>query len=180
MAKGLRDDSDLLVSRDPGTVFTRRQAPDGSWTDEWTSVPEIAEDGPGIPPFEVSEVAVRRIVRQARKVGPWEVDVSYAPFVVKEGERPMFPKLLLCVDRESGMILQAHVADPEQYTQSCADKLLETMNTFGVCPKAFFVKREETRLLLEPIAELLGVAVRRVAPLPALEDVRYAMEERLG
>ncbi|MCL6601054.1 MAG: hypothetical protein K6T81_20315, partial [Alicyclobacillus macrosporangiidus] len=40
VAKRLRDDSDLLVSRDPGTVFTRRQAPDGSWTDEWTSVPE--------------------------------------------------------------------------------------------------------------------------------------------
>ncbi|SFV02392.1 DUF7309 domain-containing protein [Alicyclobacillus macrosporangiidus] len=179
VAKRVRDDRDLLNPRDPGTVFTRRQSPDGSWEDAWTSLPELAEDGPELPPVDLSEVAVRGIMRQARKMGSWEVDVAYAPFVVAEGERPMFPKLLLCVDRDSGMILQIHVAHPDGYAQECADKLLETMETLKVYPKAFVVKREETRLLLKPIAEAMRVAVHRAASLPALEEARHALDEGL-
>ncbi|WP_303802856.1 hypothetical protein [Alicyclobacillus macrosporangiidus] len=182
VASRVRQQLGLLEPPQPNQILTRRRVQNGAdfeWIDIWTEVPQIRPQAPTVPAVRVDEFTLKRIRRQASRRGAWEVDIFYAPFVIQEGERPMFPKVLMCVDHASGMILQAHVAGHDTYAQESVDKLLETIPR-GRCPAAFLFQRPEVGALLRPIAEGLGIELREEDWLPALEEAREALESGLA
>ncbi|WP_304459388.1 DUF7309 domain-containing protein [Alicyclobacillus sendaiensis] len=182
VASRIRQQSDLLEPPQPNQILTRRRVKDGTsfeWIDVWTETPQITLSASEIPPFRVDEVILKRIRRQETRRGEWEVDIFYAPFVVEEGERPMFPRMLMCVDHASGIVLQVYAAAHETYAQECVDKILETM-FIGGCPATVLFQRPEVGMLLHPIAEGLGIELRQEDWLPALEEAREALEQGLG
>ncbi|WP_236011730.1 DUF6930 domain-containing protein [Alicyclobacillus fructus] len=182
VASRIRQQSDLLEPPQPNQILTRRRVKDGTsfeWIDVWTETPQYTLSASEIPPIRVDEVILKRIRRQETRRGEWEVDIFYAPFAVEEGERPMFPRMLMCVDHASGIVLQVHAAAHETYAQESVDKLLETMLAGG-CPATFLFQRPEVGTLLRPIAEGLGIELRQEDWLPALEEAREALEQGLG
>jgi len=181
VASRVREQPDLLEQPQPNQVLTRKRVKDGVsyiWIDEWTEPPQIPLSEFEIPPFHVDEAILKHIRRQGTRKGEWEVDIFYAPFAVEEGERPMFPKMLMCVDHVSGMVLQVHAAVHETYAQECVDKLLEAI-AVGNCPSAILYRRPEVAALLRPIAASLGIKLRQDEWLPALDEAKDALEHGL-
>ncbi|SFU43868.1 hypothetical protein SAMN05421543_10215 [Alicyclobacillus macrosporangiidus] len=182
VASRVRQQPDLLEPPQPNQILTRRRVQDGAafeWIDVWTETPQITPPAPAVPTVRVDEVTLKRIRRQASRKGEWEVDIFYAPFVIQEGERPMFSKMLMCVDHASGMILQVHAAGHQTYAQESVDKLVEILRA-GRCPEAFLIQRPEVGALLRPLAEGLGIELREEDWLPALEEAREALESGLA
>lgn len=96
-----------------------------------------------------------------------------SPEGVKEkGERPYFPYIILWVDHYSGLIVKVHLTKPEEYASEFVDQFLNLLEKGTFAPEEILVKREELFTLLEPITSYLGIDVKKVNRLPALEEAQ--------
>ena len=117
-----------------------------------------------------------------RSGGVWEVDFFYFPKPVAErdDQRPFFPYVCLYADRESGLVLNSHLADPAKFISEFPKQFLELAASSNSLPEEILVNNEETLRLLRPIAIKLGFRVRKVRKLKALEDAQMSMFEMLA
>lgn len=181
VANRIRENAGLLTPSDAKFIFTRTFKGDlqrGGWTDAWTQLPDDRIEA-SVPVVVVDETRVRRLIRRAKPTGAWEIDFTMAPFAVHEGERPMYPRLLMCVDSHSGMILQVHAAAEQDYGAEFVDRLLKTMETAAMYPKKFVCMREHVAQLFQPLAQIVGAEVYVTKRLPMLEEARTGLLESM-
>lgn len=111
-----------------------------------------------------------------RHRGVWEIDLFHFPEPIKEKERPYFPLVLLSVDRDTGLILGAHLAKPTEHASSLVDQFLDFLeDTQLPLPEKILVSGEKTLKLLEPIARRLEIKLKNVERLPELEAAQYGL-----
>lgn len=175
-----------LLDEQPGCILTRVYINDGQaseWVDQWREWPdledEIYSDYLG-PVIHVDEMRLKRAIKEGEPSGSWEVDISYAPFTIAEGERPYFPRLMLCVHHGSGMILAFHPGDRDAAPSEFIEQFMAAMEQHNMYPEQIVVSRENVGQLLLPIAQAIGADLLVADFLPGVDEALEGMRKFMG
>jgi hypothetical protein len=181
VAEAYREQPDGLFHDDPTQILIRCPNPAAqpdAWTNEWRSLPKWSEeDAAG----EETQVCVEelRLARMKRSIlkreAVWEIDCSFVPLPLLEGERAMFPKLLLLVDQGSGQILRTAVRSRQRIGQETVDALLDTMEGLGIIPSRMEALTEEAFHSIGSLLEYFEIEAYLTSELPALEEAKDGM-----
>ncbi len=108
-----------------------------------------------------------------RRQGIWEIDFFYFPHRIQEKDgRPYYPYVILWIEHYSGFILNHHLAKPTNFVSEFPEQFLKLVENIESLPQEILVKREETFKLLEPLTSKLGIKLRRIKRLMALEKAQ--------
>lgn len=177
-----RDDPKMLTPKKGDQYLVRvpeKEKEDFVWRDEWISQPK-PEKKEFIPePVDAKRMEkIRGMI--SRRRGIWEIDFSYFPGPVKDNdERPYYPYAILWVEKNSGMILNAHITNAAGYRSEFVEQFFKLAEGIECLPLEILVKREEAFKLLEPVASGLGIKLREVKNLTVLEEARESMFESM-
>jgi len=146
-----------------------------SWKDEWRKPDPIREKE--LPAAEVDELRIMKIKKNIKPVSMvWEVDFFYSPTPVAEGsERPYFPYAIMIADTASGYIFGLELANPDSHDKAFAGRLLAVIEEASLLPAEIRVKKDETAKFVEPYASRLGILLRKVKKLSAVDNARKGM-----
>ncbi|HVG22346.1 MAG TPA: hypothetical protein VNI02_25130 [Blastocatellia bacterium] len=177
VALRFKEDRHLLDHVEPNLYLVRVPEKHGGqliWRDERLEPAPVEEEA--VPVKAVDEIRLHQI-KQAGRVHPgtWEVDFFYAPMPVAKEGRPYFPPMMVCVDHNSSLILNFHLATPPQHLSEFQDKILETFERTKALPQRVLVQKKVLFDLLQPITGVLGVKLSLVESLDATEDVRSSL-----
>jgi hypothetical protein len=146
-----------------------------AWMDTWLA--PAREEKPTVPAPPLNEVRLERIC-QARypQQGEWEVDFFMISNAVREkAERPQFPYTLLCMDRQTSLMLMSQLALPAQYRQEFPEHIFTVIAQQKTIPKIIYVCRREAKELLKPIAERLHITLKTTRVLPLVQYGKAAL-----
>lgn len=183
VALRFKDNPDLLGPPDGGEYLVRvpeRGIAGLGWKDEWIR-PDM-EDELEIPAETPDEVRLARI-RQTipRSTGVWEIDCFYAPGrVVGEGGRPYFPRLTLCVDHDTTMVLGVNASAPAGHREEFSAHVMDCIEQTGVVPSAIMTGTRETARMLDQVASVLGIDVELSDECDGLKEALEGMLEHFG
>ncbi|MDP2937126.1 MAG: hypothetical protein Q8O86_11625 [Dehalococcoidia bacterium] len=177
MAARVKAQPNLLETEGDGRMLVRIPGEAGgeiSWKDEWIT-PELPAEGPLVSmPDEVSLKRMRSSLPS--KPMTWEVDLFYLPSPVKEGDRPYYPTTLFCVDSASGFVFGIELMGPEERAEAPI-KLCQFFEKAGFLPTQLAVIKEEILEMLSPLAQDLGLKVRRVKRWKKLDKAKLSLFE---
>lgn len=184
VALRVREDPALLDPLSEGTCLIRTPEKRGNvleWRDEWVKLPPPV--GMRLPEVKVNEEELAsmrsKLPRQPMRL---EADVFLLPAYIQErkGERPFLTYHLMVVDAASGFILGADVLDPRPTLDvmwaKAADAFVKAIRTLGFVPSQVVVSNRRMESLLRPIAAGLGIQLKLVRSLPALQAARASLE----
>ncbi|TET47790.1 hypothetical protein E3J62_00345 [candidate division TA06 bacterium] len=179
-----RDDPKILIPPDKNSYLVRvpiKSRSGLSWKDEWLTPQPLKKPRIIVKPIDEEKLEEIKAM-SIRSQGVWEADFFYFPQPVAErdDQRPCFPYVSLCADRESGLVLNSYLVDPAKFISEFPKRFLEFAASRKSLPEEILVKNEETLRLLRPIANKLGFRVRKVRKLKALEDAQASMFEMLA
>ncbi|MFQ6083905.1 MAG: hypothetical protein ACE5WD_11205 [Candidatus Aminicenantia bacterium] len=148
-----------------------------SWRDEWIEPRPLEKTEIAAQPLDMNLLErINRTITQRQ--GTWEIDFFYFPQAVKEKEeRPYYPYVILWVDRYSGRILNFHLAESTEGVSELPEQFMKLVENIKSLPQEILVKKEEIFKLLEPITRRLGIKLRNVERLIALEEAQTTMFE---
>jgi hypothetical protein len=178
VALRFKDDPEMLTTPLKNQYLVRVPKKDGDgvvWRDEWIEPMPFEKKEIDTEPVDEDLLnGIRR--RNLQRQGIWEVDIFYFPQAVQEKEgRPYYPRTILTVDHYSGLVLEYHLAKPENFLSELQEAFLEAVEHVEVIPKELLVKGEESLKLLEPITSGLRIKMRKVKRLPALERAQESL-----
>lgn len=168
----------------PEQRLHRVPRPDGSggvaWSDEWQPwhLPgKLQLDG---PPYEYpGELRLKQAAAKAKaKLDEiWEADYNYATVPVADAEgKAVYPRLLLWVNGESGMILAVKLTEPADCLPLFVEQLLDLLDAAGGKPARIDVASRKAYQALKPSADKLGIAIRLNQQAVELFNARMAIE----
>jgi len=146
------------------------------WRDEWVE--------PALP--EPERVAVILNVREVEGIRErarvtdetWEVDVFPLQAIIRDKGVPYYPMTLLVVNRGLPPIVHFMMVEPEPGGwQPLAESFVDGVGRAGRILRQIRVARPEVAAMLSPICSALGVKMKQVERLTALERVRDDLEE---
>jgi hypothetical protein len=159
-------------------VWVPEEEKDGlRWGDEWLQPRPLEEAKIVAQPLDENQLErINRTITQRQ--GIWEIDSFYSPEAVKEKEeRPYFPLVILWIEHHSGLILNCHLAKLTEGVSNIPEQFLKLAENIKSLPQEILVKKEETFELLEPITCKLGIKLRSVKRLIAIEEAQNSMFE---
>jgi hypothetical protein len=129
---------------------------------------------------DVDEIRIQRI-RKTAKPAPviWEIDFFYAPTPIAEGERPYFPYAIMLIDRDSGFILDMHLAMGSVYKKEFLEKFLSCIEKMSILPLEILVRKAEVVNLIEPYSSRLNIKLSVVKRLENIDNARREMLKHL-
>ncbi len=148
------------------------------WKDEWREPAPLKRVK--YSDEKVDEVRIQRI-RKTAKPTPviWEIDFFYTPTPIAEGKRPYFPYAIILIDRDSGFILDMHLARKAGYKKEFLEKFLSCIEKMSILPLEILVRKEEVVNLLEPYTSRLNIKLSVVKRLENIDNARREMVKHL-
>ena len=170
-----KNDPEMLTPPMENQYLVRvpRKEKDGlRWRDKWLEPLPLEKVGIIAKPIDANRLEeIKRMI--PRRQGIWEIDFFYFPQGVQEkDERPYYPYVILWVEHHSGFILNHHLAKPTNFVSEFPEQFLKLAENIESLPQEILVKREETFNLLKPITSKLGIKLRRIKRLIALEQAQ--------
>lgn len=154
-----------------------------AWRDIWLEAQHIEpEEKPPVPvdPGRLAAIAESAVQRQ----GVWEIDSFYSPKAVldKKGERPYYPKIFLCVDQKSELILATVLAGPEDYHEEHVESFVSLLEQIHAIPREIQARADEALIMIEEVTEALDIRAVKTARLRVLGEIKanlldYLMRE---
>jgi len=148
---------------------------------EMVTIPERLPVTP--QPTKLDEDRIRKILQKNYpRQGALEVEHFYAAGMVgKRDERKACIRMGLVADAGSGFVFPPELAMPEPATADIiATAVLNAIDTAQCLPREIHVDQQEFRILLEPLASALRLAVRMVKRLPALQQAKEELLAMMG
>ena len=182
VALRFKDDPKMLIPPAKNRYLVRvpKKEKDGlRWRDEWLSPHPLKKKKTVAKPIDVNRLEkIKRTILQRR--GVWEIDFFYLPQPVgKKGERPYYPYVVFYVEHDSHLVLNSYLGKPAKCISEFAEQFLRFMERVKLLPQRVLVKREEAFKLLKPVTSRLGIRLRNVKRLPALEKVKASIFDSL-
>ncbi|RXT04095.1 plasmid pRiA4b ORF-3 family protein [Ammoniphilus sp. CFH 90114] len=180
MGQRVKAHPDLLLPEREGEIFAR-QGKDSKWEDATLSlVPQHQETSPLL--LSVNELELKRMKKDFPLVKDHvlEFDFMYSPDPIREkrGDRPFYPYLALWVDHTDEFVLDFAILPREGHEAAFLDKTLELIRKMEMVPQEIWVRKQEAYALLSPLASKLGVHLKVVDVLPALEEAADEMKNQ--
>lgn len=141
------------------------------------------------PPAATPETAaldqgrIREIRNRAYPVrGVFEADHFYGGGMIgKKDERKACVRMGLVADGNSGMVFPPELGMPERSASDIiATAVLNAVETAQRLPREIRVDQHQLKTLLEPLAAELGIIVRTVKRLPALQEAKQEILTLMG
>lgn len=175
-----KENTDLFNSPDKQTYFVRILHTSGGnmvWKDSWLKPAPLRKVVFMVKSIDEGRLeTIKKDSSRARQT--WEVDFFYAPmYIAEKGKRPYYPILFLFVDRDSYFILNAHITTQDRYRVEFHEQFLKTIERIKVLPEEIHVRKEELFFYLEQLAAQMGIKVRLMKKLAAVDDARKSMFE---
>ncbi|BCV23918.1 hypothetical protein [Gelria sp. Kuro-4] len=123
----------------------------------------------------VNRARIRAVEASCKLVDAvWEVDASLAPIPIQEekGSRPYYPRIFLCVDAHSRLILSYDMLPSGDLPRQLQSRFLDLLEQTGVIPRLVGTQNYATRAALAPLAEKLGFRLLAARGLPAVAAIR--------
>ncbi|WP_058303129.1 DUF7309 domain-containing protein [Gorillibacterium timonense] len=182
-AEEFRDKADDLFHDDPTQIMVRHRiatsgdATSAEWKNEWRSLPASSGEQPEETfGFRVDELRLARMKKAiTNREAVWEVDCSYIPVPLQEGERGIFPKMLMLVDQASGQILKVALSNKWNIAQEAIEGLLEVIDKLQIIPSRMEALTEEAYTYIGPVMSYFDIEAYLSMELPALEEARDSM-----
>lgn len=173
-----KKDKSLLEHPSSDHYFVRvpgKQGENIKWQDEWLVPLPPEKEAP--PVMRVDETILSRLKKaKSQRKGTWEIDFFYMPAIISEkGERPCYPFMSLVVDHDSAFIFNFQLERRAVSMSNFPAKFIGFLEKTKLMPERILVKRDEVRRILEPLAAKLGIELRSVESLPALEYAQRSM-----
>jgi len=184
VARRLLDSPELVVPSEDEEEerYLFRVQTEAGWEDQWLS----PEPVPLRPPPAVDLARLERLRNELpRREFTLEADLfALMTFVKDEGdERPYVPYNLMVVEADTGFVLGGDLllAKPslDAVWEQVGDRLLDAIEQLGGLPYRIAVQSERLQNLLMPICAGLGIRLQAADHLPALDEVRGALQEWL-
>lgn len=175
-----KKNSNLFETPQSQSFFVRVQKKSGAaqgWKDAWRKPAPLKRIV--IMAKSIDEQRLQDIIKKSsRQRRVWEADFFYAPaYIAEKGKRPYFPLALLFADSDSYFILNAHITTPNKYRVEIYEQFLKTIEKMKIIPEEIWVRKEEMFFFLKPFIAPLGIKMRLVKKLKAVNDVRKHMSE---
>ena len=101
----------------------------------------------------------------------WGIEICiYGDLTQDEGEIPYFPLLYICVDQQNNLILDSGVLSLRTPINKVYDKLANLMAKLNKIPQQIQCLNPSTIQSLGPLCSALGIKLKNVSSIPALED----------
>ena len=174
MTERIRSNPRLLEEPKPAQWLIRvaRPGSEGTvWEEEWRTPDQPLEsEVDGVPHLYDLE-GIRQSI--SRRGGVWEIDYFYSPLPVRENQaRPVYPRMMLAADRQSGLLIFFHLAKPgASWQKELIDAFLSNLDQMRIIPGKLLVK-ERGFQLLRGVAAGLGIELEEAEDLPALREAR--------
>jgi hypothetical protein len=148
-----------------------------TWKEEWV------KPGPFVPEPLSADLDTGRLSRIARQVtksaASWEIDFFFAPFVINEGERPYYPYVALYALHNEEYIIGFVMAKRDEFPEELMDNLMDTFEQIDTFPDTIIVRKDVAYDLLKPLANKLGVKLKKAKSLKAVEHAKFSLFEFL-
>ncbi len=181
VAERFREDPDILTPPEEGLYLVASVAKEhGSqvWHERWHR-PEPYE--PSKVAVPIDEVRLARIKANSQKVeAAWEVDFFYAPFVIREGERPFYPYVAIYAVHKDHFVVNFCLAPHGEFEVMFLENLLELLEKTKVLPKSVMVNKAVAFDFFKPITAGLGISLKTVKSLKAVDDAKNALLSSMG
>jgi hypothetical protein len=181
IAEKIIENRDLLKSHRKGeyrVAFVAREGGKAVWREKWSKpVPYQRKAAAAM----VDELRMARIKGHTEQVGDaWEVDFFFAPLMIDEGERPFFPFIALYAVHKTYHILNFCLARESESSEKFAQNFVEMLEKLKLLPSAIMVRNEATYGFFKPMTDKLGISLKKVKNLAAIEDAKESFIRHLG
>ena len=132
-------------------------------------------------PRSLNEIGIRSL-KKFPKRGVWECEVILFPGPIQDTpqEAPYFSHALMTVESRTQYILPPELtADYETHPEDMVNHFIDMLIGQKMMPEMFLVRDERTCVLLQKLAEKLGVSIIIQKDLPALDDAEESLLEHL-
>jgi len=178
MAMRVEDNPNLLRTRFPEAFLVRVQDRQGSWSDDWQTLPAPPQKEVLVS-IDLDKIArLKKAPPLARRL---QVDLAISPAVLRAGDqaRPQTAYVLMIVDAETGRIEAGEImqatAGIEAMWAQVPDILLQVFLTLGGCPREIEVRSERMANVVRSLIELLPFRLTRREKLGYLEQAREGL-----
>ncbi len=176
VCKKVEEDPELLYLEEGYSFLVRVPHKEGDefvWKDEWIEPEHCAFD---VKPADVLIHKERLETINKEHRGTWEIGVFRSPEGVQENsERPYYPKLIMYVEQDSGMILSFFTCDPEDYHEDMVDHFISVLEQSGVLPQNIIATDEEALNLMYPITKEMGIMLFKSDHLEVADEAKNHM-----
>lgn len=108
----------------------------------------------------------------------WEADAFYLPSTILDSDRPYFTRIALVCEQASGFMLEPTIGAPGDATyQLLTDAICSAAKQMGVRPETIFVRNAEIAAAITPLANVLGIVVRKKKNLGAIGKFKMEMRD---
>jgi hypothetical protein len=171
VAPRFEDDPDVLEPLEAEEKFLVRVMEKDQWVDRYQEI-----EFPNDPPIHLmmNMKALAYLKTRPKEDSILEIDVQRMDEAIKDKQfdRPFFPYLLLAVERKSRMILGVNLLTPlpslEEMWGGLTAQVVEIL-AGSMVPKEVQTKNPMVALVLSLLEEELGIKVKTVSRLPAVE-----------
>jgi hypothetical protein len=176
VAERLREDSSVLTPPQKGVYLVASIATEDDkpvLREKWCK--PAAYEAKKVQ-VSIDQVRSARIKANSRKVDNiWEGDFFYAPFVVEEGEKPFYPYIALYAVHNDHYVLNFFLASHAGFEVEFLENFLAFLENAKVLPKAIMVNKDIAYDFFKPVAESLGISLKKAKNLEAINDTRDAL-----
>jgi hypothetical protein len=176
-----------IAPEEEGSYLVRvpkRTAEGLSWADEWVR-PAVSAKKPRkktVVPLPFDEIRAQRIKGSVTK-GDAVVEMALIPLpmpIREADERPCFPMVYIALDHESGLALETEMFPMPAFPDALPDLVLSSLEGQQSLPQRILVEDAELLELLKPMANTLGIAVKRERKLPHVSEIKRELVMHLS
>jgi len=171
----------ITVDFGGGQTLFRHYSPEkGLWLNMAAQMPPIPVKMTNLSVKDELLIASLRKAKQTKQ--RLEYDMAYLPFPVQERkqDRPYLPRSLLLVDSDSALILDQHMAEPDEDFIGNALRMLATHIEEHGRPAAVHVRDERMSCLIEDLCKKIGVKLIVGKGMPTMDAILSEIIELMG
>lgn len=176
IAQQFKSNPKILTSPTKDYYLTRMfDEKDTTWKSHWikpVSIKKIQEEDTVIDYTRLDRIKQTSTCKN----GIWEIDFFYLPGPIREkGNRPYYPYVFLWVDHHTGFVFNFHITPHSTYKKDIPEQFLSAIEKNKVLPEEIMTKKEESFEMFKPLTDRLGIKLKRVGQLAALEEAKKGM-----
>lgn len=150
---------------------------DIAWIAHWHTPDHSALPLP--PPVGFDAARAQTLRTTLPRNGIWECDTITVPTPTTatedSTERPFFPTVLLVADITTQGVAPPLTSHPDVWQAQLGDHVLQLITEAGSVPREIRLRQPQLAALLKDLAATLGIRLRLVGALPAVEEVADQM-----
>ena len=174
VAPRFENDPELLEPHETDEKFLVRVLEGGQWVDR-VLTPKFPPDPPIQLMMNMEALAQLKTLPKQNSIVEIDVQMMEEAVTDKQFTRPFFPFLLLAAERKSRMILGVDLLTPLPSMEKMWGELPALVTEIladSLLPKEVHTKNPMVASLLSPLEKELGVDVKLVSHLPAVEQAQ--------